>query len=208
VKRPPPGELLDLLAAGEAARHDQRVRPGRPHRRRQHALGRGARDRQLPGLEPERSGHAAAAGGNGPGGQSRSLQRPELRRRLEHGVLVAVDLHQGLARHLAQRQVAFGEELGEQAGLAGQPGGERIDVVVNACTHFPLVVEELAQAVPHPVAFVDGSAGIARRIAHLTAGQEWPEAPIHRAVFTRLGDEERRLAPALARFGIERIEAL
>jgi len=94
------------------------------------------------------------------------------------------------------------------AGLFDQPGGERIDVVVNACTHFPLVVEELAHAVPHPVAFVDGSAGIARRIAHLTAGQEWPEAPIHRAVFTRLGDEERRLAPALARFGIERIEAL
>ena len=94
------------------------------------------------------------------------------------------------------------------AGLFDQPGGERIDVVVNACTHFPLVADELAAAAPHPVRFVDGAAGIARRVAHLTAGQDWPATPEHRAVFTRLGDAERRLAPALARYGITRIEAL
>jgi glutamate racemase len=94
------------------------------------------------------------------------------------------------------------------AGLFDQPGGDRIDVVVNACTHFPLVSDEIAAVAPHAVRFVDGAAGIARRVAHLTAGQEWPETPEHRAVFTRLGEAERHLVPALARYGITRIEAL
>lgn len=94
------------------------------------------------------------------------------------------------------------------AGLFAQPGGGRIDVVVNACTHFPLVTEELARAAPHPVRFVDGAAGIARRIADLTQGQYWPTAPAHQAVFTRFGDSERRLAHALAGYGITRLEAL
>ena len=95
------------------------------------------------------------------------------------------------------------------AGLFRQPGGEAIDVVVNACTHFPLVEAELAAAVPHPVTFVDGGPGIARRVAHLTAGDDWPEVPaVNIAVFTRLGDAERALAPALAARGFTRIEAL
>lgn len=94
-------------------------------------------------------------------------------------------------------------------GLFGQPEGERIDVVVNACTHFPLVETELAAAAPHPIAFVDGGPGIARRIAHLTQGQDWPDAPPPGiAVFTRLDDDARRLGSALAGYGLERIEAL
>lgn len=94
------------------------------------------------------------------------------------------------------------------AGLFGQPGGDRIDVVVNACTHFPLLAGELTAAAPHPVALLDGAAGIARRVAHLTNGQDWPDRTGHRAVFTRLGSPERQLVPALARYGIGRIESL
>ncbi|HEY0621724.1 glutamate racemase [Sphingomonas sp.] len=94
-------------------------------------------------------------------------------------------------------------------GLFAQPRGERIDVIVNACTHFPLVEAELAAAAPHPVAFVDGGPGIARRIAHLTRDQDWPDAPSPGiAAFTRLDDDAYRLAPALASYGLERIEAL
>jgi len=94
-------------------------------------------------------------------------------------------------------------------GLFGQPGGDRIDVIVNACTHFPLVEAELAAAAPHPVAFVDGGAGIARRIAHLTDGQDWPDTPPPGiAVFTRLDDAAHMLAPALAGYGLGRVEAL
>lgn len=94
-------------------------------------------------------------------------------------------------------------------GLFGQPGGERIDTIVNACTHFPLVAGELAAAAPAGVRFIDGSAGIARRIVSLTDGQDWPsDAGEGVAVFTRLDADSAALAPALAGFGLTRIEGL
>lgn len=94
-------------------------------------------------------------------------------------------------------------------GLFGQPGGTAIDVIVNACTHFPLVEAELAAAAPRPVTFVDGGPGIARRIAQLTEGQGWPDSPGEGvAVFTRPDDSVSALTPALARHGLTRIDAL
>ncbi|KQN01096.1 glutamate racemase [Sphingomonas sp. PP-CE-1A-559] len=92
-------------------------------------------------------------------------------------------------------------------GLFSQPGGHSIDVIVNACTHFPLVEAELAAAAPG-VRFVDGGPGIARRIVHLMQGESWSGAGEGVAVFTRLGDEERALGPALAARGFGRIEQL
>ncbi|MBN2971215.1 glutamate racemase [Roseomonas aeriglobus] len=95
------------------------------------------------------------------------------------------------------------------AGLIDQAGGDRVDVVVNACTHFPLVVDELASVSPPRVRFVDGGPGIARRVAYLTAGQNWPAGnATGRAVFTRADDAALALGPALARFGLTQIEAL
>ena len=46
-----------------------------------------------------------------------------------------------------------------------------------ACTHFPLLEDELRAAFGPGVAFVDGAAGIARRIASLTAGQPFVSEP-------------------------------
>jgi glutamate racemase len=86
------------------------------------------------------------------------------------------------------------------SGLFSQDNGDRIDTVVLACTHFPLLADELIAVSPHPVSFVDGSAGIARRIAFLTAGQAFPDAaPPGIAVFTRVDGAVRALAPALAK---------
>ncbi|OYY79663.1 MAG: glutamate racemase [Sphingomonas sp. 28-62-20] len=94
-------------------------------------------------------------------------------------------------------------------GLLDQPGGDRIDTVVLACTHFPLVEADLVAAAPHPIGFIDGSAGIARRIAALTEGQAWPELTGDGvAVFTRLDDSARALGPALARFGLGQLVQL
>lgn len=125
---------------------------------------------------------------------------------LRHGSAELVDLAEAKLRGEQTDPARYAAVL---AGLFGQPGGREIDVVVNACTHFPLVTGELAAAAPHPVRFVDGGEGIARRIAHLTAGARWPEAaPRGVAVFTRLGAAERALAPALARRGFTAIEEL
>jgi glutamate racemase len=67
---------------------------------------------------------------------------------------------------------------GAIAGLTSQPDGQRIDAIALACTHFPLLRDEIAAVTGPNVALVDGGAGIARRIAHLTQGQDWPTSPV------------------------------
>ncbi len=86
--------------------------------------------------------------------------------------------------------------------LRAKADGAQIDTVVLACTHFPLVQAELAQAFGPGVAFVDGSDGIARRIAHLTAGQPWQRNNADIALFTRGGKDVDRLRPCLEAHGI------
>lgn len=90
--------------------------------------------------------------------------------------------------------------------LRTMPGGDRIDTVVLACTHFPLVQEELAKAFGPDVRFIDGSDGIARRIAFLTQGQEWRREAADIALFTRADPGIERLQGALSRHGLDRIE--
>ncbi len=92
------------------------------------------------------------------------------------------------------------------APMLAHPRGADIDTVVLACTHFPLLADELAAALPG-VVFVDGGPGIARRIVHLTKGQSWPySAPPGIAVFT--APPPPSLTPTLARFGLTTIIAL
>ncbi|MEO5641611.1 MAG: glutamate racemase, partial [Sphingomicrobium sp.] len=85
--------------------------------------------------------------------------------------------------------------------LRAQPGGERMDMLVLACTHFPLLATELAIALPG-IELIDGGPGIARRIAFLTRGQPWPTSrPPGQAYFTG-GPPSAALASALIAFGI------
>ncbi len=95
------------------------------------------------------------------------------------------------------------------SGLRDQPGSDAIDVIVLACTHFPLLAAEL-QAVADPsVRLIDGAKGIARRVADLTQGQSWPAAPAPGlAVFTRSADRPPPPLATLAPYGIDRIELI
>lgn len=94
------------------------------------------------------------------------------------------------------------------AALRAMPAGDRIDTVVLACTHFPLVQPELARAFGGDVRFIDGSDGIARRIAALTEGQAWSRRQDDVALFTRGGQDVERLRPALAAYGLDRVAIL
>jgi glutamate racemase len=86
------------------------------------------------------------------------------------------------------------------------PQGDRIDTVVLACTHFPLLADELGAAFPD-VTFVHGGDGIARRIVYLTKDQPWPRQPSEGLmVFTSTARLPR--LGALARFGIGEIKSL
>src|SRR4029079_17165697 len=112
---------------------------------------------------------------------------------------------------IAEAKLA-GERISiEDVRLAGQPmfdapSGDRIDTVVLACTHFPLLDEELRAAFPD-VTYVDGGSGIARRIAHLTKDQSWPAFPPEGiAVFTDVS--RRPLESALTRLGFGQILTL
>jgi glutamate racemase len=91
------------------------------------------------------------------------------------------------------------------APMIEQPEGEKIDVMVLACTHFPLLTEEIASAFPEVVQ-VDGGQGIARRIAYLTQGQPWPAIPRGIAVFT---SADRTPSPlTLASYGLDEAQQL
>lgn len=84
--------------------------------------------------------------------------------------------------------------------------GKPIDTIVLACTHFPLLQAELAQVFGPDIRFVDGAAGIARRIAALTEGQKFVRSAPDMAVTTGEMAQFARLADAFASYGISRLE--
>jgi glutamate racemase len=94
------------------------------------------------------------------------------------------------------------------ARLRALPGGDAIDTVVLACTHFPLLEQDLAEAFGPGVRFVHGAQGIARRVAFLTQGQPFARAEPDVALFTREGADVETLVPALSNFGLNRIKFL
>jgi glutamate racemase len=103
-----------------------------------------------------------------------------------------------------------GQPVDSNAVLAAvEPLAERsdMDVVVLACTHFPLLADELQKVLPH-AAQLDGGPGIARRIAHLTRGQPWPVHPPSGMAVLTGPPPTGQLASALARFGLVRFEHL
>ncbi|MEO5587781.1 MAG: glutamate racemase [Novosphingobium sp.] len=127
------------------------------------------------------------------------------KRLLRHGAPELVAAAEAKLRGEAVDPAVFARAA---AGLRDQPGGSDIDTVVLACTHFPLVEAELAAAFGPGVRFVHGAHGIARRIADLTHGQEFDRRAPDAALFTRDGADIAALAPALARYALNRIEIL
>lgn len=82
---------------------------------------------------------------------------------------------------------------------------ENIDVLVLACTHFPLLKDELAQHLPAQIKLIDSGAAIARRVEFLLADAVEPPSgyiPEHLAVFTKSTAAAEQLAPALTGVGI------
>lgn len=121
------------------------------------------------------------------------------KRLLRHGANGLVPLAEAKLR---------GEEISVDAvaqaakGLVLQAHGDEIDTIVLACTHFPLLENELRTAYGKDVAFVHGARGIARRIVSLTGGQGFARRGPDFGVTTGPIEDFRRLAPAFARYGI------
>jgi glutamate racemase len=125
---------------------------------------------------------------------------------VRHGSAALVDLAEAKLRGDPGTPEDYRAAL---SGLFEQPAGERIDTIVLACTHFPLVEAELAAAAPRPLTFVDGKEGIARRTAYLMRNMSWPaQAPEGRAIFTGRATDLGAYARGLAGFGLTRLERL
>jgi len=125
---------------------------------------------------------------------------------VRHGSAELVALAEAKLRGEASDPAAYARILD---GLLSRPGGERIDTIVLACTHFPLVRDELAAAAPRPLAFVDGNEGIARHTAWLARDFEWPDSQgSGLAVFTGLAAAAEAYRMGLAGYGLSRIETL
>ncbi|KQU52931.1 glutamate racemase [Sphingomonas sp. Leaf339] len=125
---------------------------------------------------------------------------------LRHGSAALVEIAEAALAGEPPSLDRIGTEL---QGLFAQNGGDRIDVIVNACTHFPLLEDDMIVVAPPGVRFVDGGPGIARRIAHLTEGQAWPATPRPGTlVFTRADDRTRAIAATLATRGFPLLETL
>jgi len=91
--------------------------------------------------------------------------------------------------------------------LFEQDGANEMDVVVLACTHFPLLRDELGRVFPG-LTWIDGGPGIARRVQYLTREQPWPEHyPGGIAVFTG-GSPRQALLGALAEYGLDEVRSL
>ncbi len=115
---------------------------------------------------------------------------------------------------LAEHKLRGGEISAEQLNMILQPFflhpriGE-MDTLVLACTHFPLLRDELtAQFLPQ-VDLIDSGEAIARRVASLLESHAFIEQiPEHLAIFTKKSTTLSALSPQLAQFGINHINII
>jgi len=86
-----------------------------------------------------------------------------------------------------------------------------VDVVVLACTHFPLLRADLAALAPATISWIDSGAAIARRVDELLGGQRGkgsPSEPLPKRIFaTDPGALSRGQRDALRREGFSEPEA-
>jgi glutamate racemase len=82
--------------------------------------------------------------------------------------------------------------------------GRRTDVVVLACTHFPLLLDRLVALAPWPVEWLDPAEAIARRVVELLGpAPQGAVAGSAQAVFTSGKPVSAALAASLRSFGLE-----
>ena len=90
------------------------------------------------------------------------------------------------------------------------PRAAELDPLVLACTHFPLLQDELRHCLPDTVQFIDSGEAIARRVAFLLQ-QKPPASPpdlrhCQLALFTKATHEVELLRAALNDFSLEKVD--
>jgi glutamate racemase len=127
---------------------------------------------------------------------------------LRHGSAELVALAEAKLR---RGRVRLDDVRAAVAPLLSDPGADPaagdMDVVVLACTHFPLLAEELRASFPPGVALIDSGEAIARRVADLLdPGDARQPAPRHIAVVTSQTPDLEGSQDYLADAGFARID--
>jgi glutamate racemase len=84
-----------------------------------------------------------------------------------------------------------------------QQNGRRTDIVVLACTHFPLLLRELEQVAPWPVRWIDPAEAIARRVVDLLGPAGSADRGATSFTYTSGGVPSSELQKALTRFDFD-----
>ena len=89
-------------------------------------------------------------------------------------------------------------------------GGSRTDTVVLACTHYPLILDQLEALAPWPVTWIDPADAIARRASSLLGEASEPGEPkpgVISAYFTSGREPSEALIRSLALFRAEAVKS-
>ena len=97
----------------------------------------------------------------------------------------------------------------EIAPLFAGRAGMDVDAVVLACTHFPLLRDELHAAVRQSVKWIDSGAAVARRLETVLSDVDERALPEHRQTAFLIGpDTDAVRAQAFADYGFEKTVGL
>ena len=120
-----------------------------------------------------------------------------------HGSVALVRMAEQIASGGAVALEAFRDA---QSPLFEADGGDQIDTVVLACTHFPLVRGEWAATVPNPVTFIDSGEASARQTLRVLP--KWGRVDYEggRVWLTSLPNKQARLIEVCRRFGYETLD--
>ncbi|MEM1088471.1 MAG: glutamate racemase [Pseudomonadota bacterium] len=122
-----------------------------------------------------------------------------------HGSVELVRLAEEQASGEAVSLEAFREA---QRPLFEAAGGDEIDTVVLACTHFPLIRGELAASVPQAVTFIDSGEAIARQTLRVLPDEGRADASGGHVYLTSDADKQARLVEVCHRFGFHHVEVV
>ena len=119
-----------------------------------------------------------------------------------HGSSGLVDLAE---QKLSGKHVPTAKISAEITPMFAGKGGANIDVVVLACTHFPLLLDELKSAAPRKVNWIDSGAAIAKRTQ--TVLEDVPPNQTSKTPQTALligGQKDAARAKMFAEFGFQK----
>lgn len=117
---------------------------------------------------------------------------------------------------LAERKLAGGKVTIDDVAFTIAPlfkmdAEQKMDTVILACTHFPLLKHELRRASPRPVQWIDSGAAIARRMGEVLAdarNQQTNTSGSDRAIVTTTASEVTIDRALFERAGFEEIQPL